>query len=177
MSDTDILNQIRTLLGTAPAPPATNAPVRWYVPTDDQTTTFAKRLGWSIHDLAGSRQGTVVACDGTDADAMLYAAFGFWPTGLRYLWSNDNRESADKLCDRIAAAPTAAAANDIIQGAGDPGVETDCAIYLIKTGNVTGGGLAGSPRVGLGGATTVAEAVAILLGQTPVGPGPGPSGK
>lgn len=170
----NLVSAINAAAGT-PAPVATAVP--FWRPTDAQATAFATRSGWTIHDLYGSRQGTIQPCDGSDADAELYAAFGFWPTGLRYLWSSDNRESAASLCDKVSAAPTPQAANDIIRGAGDPGVTSDGACYLIMTGNTSGGGLAGTPRVGLGGATTVAEAVKILMGQVAPGPGPGPSGR
>lgn len=168
------LNLITAALSTTPtpAPVATAAP--WWRPTDAQATAFATRSGWTIHDLYGSRQGTIQPCDGSDADAELYAAFGFWPTGLRYLWSNDQRESAASLCDVIVPM-SAQDADNKLYGAGQ--VEPPCRAYLVMTGNVTGGGLGGSPRLGLGGATTVAQAVKVLMGQTQPGPGPGPSGK
>lgn len=132
-------------------------------PTDAHATALATRTGWTLHDLLGSRQGSIQPCDGSDADACLYAAFGFWPTGLRYLWSNDSRESAATLCDRVVPL-SAQSADNVLYGAGQ--VEPSCRAYLIMTGNVTGGGLVGSPRLGLGGATTIARAVAILMGLT-----------
>lgn len=165
-------------LGLAATPPVATA-TRWYVPTDAQATAFAARIGWTIHDLYGNRQGTVLASDGSDAEATLYASFGFRPAGDRYLWSSDNREAAQALCDKIAAAPTPQAANEIIKGAGDPGVTTDGACYLVMTGCVTGGGLMGTPRLGLAGATTIAEAVAVFFKMTtrkPGDPGPGIAG-
>jgi hypothetical protein len=179
------LNVITAALGSDNPVPIQPPPVvvRWWVPTDEDATKFAKRIGWTVHDLYGNRQANgsttdpyIVACDGSEADALLYASFGFDPTGRRMVYAADNREAAQALCDKLAATQTAAEANEYLRGAGD--MNPNLARYLVMTGNVQGGGLMGSPHLGsFGGATTVAEAVARYFAQSSRKPGsPGASG-
>jgi hypothetical protein len=166
-------------LGTSPAPAP--AAARQWALTDDQAATLAKRFGWTVHDIYGNRQANgsaadpyVVASDGTEADAWLYAAAGFDATGLRQLWASDNREAAVALCDRIVPLP-AVDADNLLRGAGP--LDPNCRAYLIMVNKITGGGLAGSPRLGFGGAMTVAQAVAATFKQSTRKPGdPGASG-
>lgn len=179
-----LVKAIAAKLGVAPL---TSLPVvasLWWWPTPEETAAFAKRIGWTAFDLEGNRQSngsaaspTIKPCDGSEEDAKTFAKFGFLPTGIRWLWSPEDRNAGRKLSDRIFKAPRPEDANEIISGAGDPGVTTDGAVYMIMTGCTTGGGLLGTPRVGLGGALTIADAVAVFMRQTTPGPGPGPSGR
>jgi hypothetical protein len=166
--------------GSVAATPA--APPKWYRPTAAQTVDFAKRIGWSVADLDGDRQANaapttpmIVSCDGTAADAMTYAAFGFQPDGHRMLWPASNREAAREQCDRIYLAASPAAANAIIDGAGAPGVTNDLDYVMIMTGQVIGGGLMGTPRINAEAFQTVDAYVAYFMSATTPGPNaPGP---
>lgn len=166
--------------GTAPAAPA--GPVKWYRPTATQSMAFATRIGWAVSDLDGNRQANstavspkIPACDGTPADAMTFAAFGFQPDGIRYRWNPTDRENARAMCDALYLAASPAAANLIVQGAGDPGVTNDLDYCLVMTGAVSGGGLLGTPSVNAGAFQTVDAWVAYWMSATPPGPNaPGP---
>jgi hypothetical protein len=156
-------------------------PVFWK-PTSAQKVSFATRVGWTVADLDGNRQANnspltpkIPVCDGSINDALTYAAFGFDPTGLRVLWTPDNRESARQMCDRLARAGNFSAANEVIDGAGAPGVTQDLACFLVLTGMTVGGGLLGTPRLLNYGWSNVGECLAWYMAAVPPGPkAPGP---
>ena len=172
----------------APVPVVPDAPAKWYRPTAAQTITFAARFpGWTVADVDGDRQSNpgsptskqpLVACDGTAADAMTYASFGFLPDGLRYNWRAVDREASRVLCDKIYAAASAQAANTIVPGAGDPGATNDLDYALIMCGqmpNANAGLLGQTGRLAGGIWQTVDAWVAWFMSQTQPGPGaPGP---
>jgi hypothetical protein len=148
-----------------PPVPPTPTPITdatWWKRTVEQTAAFAKRIGWSVADLLGARQaiggnatygmgGTVdpaiAPFDGTEADAKLYAAFGFNPiTGTRPIgfpgemrvrgsWATEH-DAAMLDCDSIYEATSPEQANKIIYGAGDPGVTGDLATFLFLIGRI-----------------------------------------
>jgi hypothetical protein len=173
--------QLAADLGETPPAPAVVIPGRWR-PTDAQTAAFATRIGWPLADLNGDRQANTMpatpkipACDGTVADAMLYAFFGFDPSGVRVNYRAADRAVSGLLADRIATAGSAAAAQAILQGAGDPGVTSDLDCVLIELGQVIGGGLGGSPHVNAEQFQTADAWLAWWMSQTPAGPAaPGP---
>ena len=171
------------LAGTTPVAPTPAAPARWYWPTATETIAFAKRIGWTPADLDGDRQantsGTtpaIPACDGTPADAMAYAKFGFTPDGHRSNWPSAQRDGSRRLCDKVWDAPTPQAAEGFIIGSGGPGVEPDLDYTLIMTCATTGGGLMGTPRLDIGAFTDVSGWLAYWMSATtpgPTAPGPG----
>ena len=149
--------------------------IGWYKPTDTERAAFGAKYG-----VPASIDGVQVAIPamtnpGDLEDAFARAALGFDPTGKRGAWGAFDLQIARSFSDRIEAAPTAKAADDILNGAGS--MDTDAACFLVMTGYARFPGLGGSGSVGLGGATTIAQAVAAYLGQKTPGSGPGPSGR
>lgn len=176
----------------------------WWKPSDSATAAFAARIGWSVADLLGARQAiggsnyfpengiigatqdpAIAPYNGTEEDAKLFNAFGFRANGTRAIgfpgemrlrgdWSHE-REAAWFIIDLLHAAPDAAAADKIYQGAGSPGVTEDLAIASILTNHVDGF----PPHLVTGACFTVADMAALDM-LAPVAPdpnGPGPSGR
>ena len=117
--------------GTSPAAtPA--APVEWWNPTTAQSKAFAAKLGVSTgsilpwtQDPQGNTHGdpfpTLPALDPNDIAAVKeYAGFGFGPDGRQRIYTEAGFTPARRMCGLIAAAPSAAAADKIMTGAGGP---------------------------------------------------------
>jgi hypothetical protein len=169
-------------LGTTPStaaiPVLQVAP--WWKPTATQTIAFAQRIGWAVADLDGNRQANnspqapkIVACDGTAADAMAYASFGFLPDGVRWMWSSSQRDTQRKLVDKLNDCGSPDAANLLVQGAGN--LTTDFALFLVLLDQTTGTSVFGSVSfVEAQGYTDIQSWVTNYMSATPKGPaGPG----
>jgi hypothetical protein len=133
------LDTITAALQGAPAA----APTEWWRPTADQLTAFchatgsiaANVTGWTgTGNQLGAQSPIAPLALGDAQNSQMYASFGFRPNGVHYLWTAADLEAHRALADKIAAAPSPAAAEALCKGAGGPGVETDAVIYAIMTG-------------------------------------------
>jgi hypothetical protein len=172
--------------GTTPTPgpgtfpvsvPPVPAPVAgWWNPTAAQYTTFAARFGATaaafapVPDDQPSLGWSTLPPVTATADILEYAGYGYGPDGKQRLYHVGKFTAARAACDQIAAATTPDQANAAVAGAGN--ADPDAVRLSLMTGLVLPGPLGNAQ---MAGGQTVADVVAILMGQstTPAGQGAG----
>src|ERR1035438_2513481 len=160
-----------------PVPVPAPAPVAgWWNPTTAQYAAFAARFGPAISPLADTVDATnvfaVLPPVTATADILEYAGYGYGPDGKQRLFHVGKFTAARAACDAIYNATQPGQEDAVVKGAEAPGVEPDAVRLSCMTGLVVFGPLG---QATMGGGQTVADVVAILLGQstTPAGQGAG----
>jgi|ERR1017187_436129 hypothetical protein len=162
----------------------------WWKPSISVATAFAARIGWSVADLLGERRAVgeagapaIPPCDGTEADAMLYAAFSFEPYGWRTFNWTAGRDAARATADRLSDALTSADAEAIFQGSSTKTM--DYAIWLCMLGHNAGNAYGPNHQIDDPQWKTIAQALAVaptvplpvpvpvVVPPGPPAPGPG----
>lgn len=166
--------------GTFPVPAP--APVTGYWrPTDAQHAAFAARFGFTVKAISPvpddeDATGTfpVLPPVTATADVLEYAGYGYGPDGIQRLFHVGRFETARAACDGIFRASKPGDEEAIVAGSEAPGVTPDAVRLSLLYALVVPGPLG---NVQMAGGQTVADVVAIALGQnkTPAGQGPGGS--
>jgi hypothetical protein len=159
--------------------PSYPAPVTgWWSPTTAQYAAFAARFGLPVvaitpvpDDQAAPGFPTLPPVTAT-ADILEYAGYGYGPDGKQRLFHVGKFTAARAACDQIYAATVPGQEDAVVKGAEAPGVEPDAVRLSLMCGLVIPGPLGNAQ---MAGGQTVADVVAILLGQnvTPAGQGAG----
>jgi hypothetical protein len=162
---------------TAEAPPPIDA--HWWRPTPSQTVAFAAAHGLTPLQLFGDDQTKIAAAPNFDAaEFKTRLAFGYVSSGVRRIWTVRDLQLTRDFCDRINAAPNAAALNALIENGAAEGVETDAVIAAVmgKASVIDPYSFiqpvyaVPSPDLSYFPARTLAEVAAYLLQTSPIVP-------
>jgi hypothetical protein len=162
--------------GPVSVPPAPAPVVGWWNPTPAQYAAFSARFGPAISPVADTVDATGVFATlppvTATADILEYAGYGYGPDGKQRLFHAGKFAAARAACDAIFNATQPGQEDAVVKGAEAPGVEPDAVRLSLMTGLVIPGPLGNAQ---MAGGQTVADVVAILLGQnvTPAGQGAG----
>jgi hypothetical protein len=167
----------------APAPNAAPAiKPKWWRPTTSDAVAFAAKTGLSLAAILGwdgvTEGGNAVAqkkaptlTPGDTAAALEYAAFGYRPDGVHYLWTQDWIEKQRQFADKLLTPGT-----DVEKFVTNAKFTDDNGLaYQVMTGIVENPIL--TPfQTPVARAETLDQTV-VYLGQSVNPDGPGPSGR
>lgn len=169
-------------LGPAPTATATVKP-KWWRPTTADAVAFSAKYGLPLAAILGwdgvTEGGNALAqkklpplAQGDTAGALEYAAFGYTPKGVHYLWTQDwiekQRQFADKLREpgiNVEAYCTNAKFTD------DDGLTFQIMVGMVENPVLT------PFRIPSARPETLDQTVAYLTQPDPASGGPGPSGQ
>lgn len=124
------------------APVVLPTPARWFEPTPEQTAAFAAKVGQPIDVVLGwpgsgpNHAQTKIAplAAGDIEGAKEYAAHGYRPDGVHYLWTREWLEGQRKFAVSLYDAPTPQAAEARCTNA--QSTDPDSLAYQVLTGLV-----------------------------------------
>ena len=162
------------------AVPASGTPVPGtpWNPTVAQFADFAARMGVSVASIQPVPDDQIASGFPKLAPVTAEAAileyglgYGYGPDGVQRLFHQSRFTSSALACDAILAATQSGQEDAVVKGSEAPGVTPDAVRLSLRTGLVVIGSLGNAQ---MAGGQTVADVVAILLGQSASTAGQGP---